>query len=257
MYAKLFASLYQGTLRGCADEILVFTNLLAHADSFGMVDKHWRAISEEVGISRERVEKAIANLEAADPDSRSPEEEGRRIVKMDEHRVWGWRIVNYGKYRSIRSEEDRRTQNRAAQERWRNKQNKPRKPPSAQAEAEAEATSREESESAQARPTKGKANGRGTRLAEDWYPSEALCHFASDQGLDPAETRERFRDYWIAQPGQRGCKVDWEATWRNWCRNDSTTGKRGSKGVRSTRDGGDAGAFARAAARLGGREPIR
>jgi hypothetical protein len=27
-----------------------------------------------------------------------------------------------------------------------------------------------------------------------------------------------FVDYWIAQPGQRGVKVDWEATWRNWMR---------------------------------------
>lgn len=255
MYAKLFASLYQGTLRGCSDEILVFTNLLAHADSTGVVDKHWRAISEEVGISRERVEAAITNLEAPDAESRSPEEGGRRIVKMDEHRVWGWRIVNYGKYRSIRSEEDRRAQNRAAQERWRNKQNKPRKPPSAQAEAEAEAISREESERAQARQTKGKANGQGTRLPEDWQPSPDLADFARDQGLDPTETRERFRDYWIAKPGSAGCKLNWEATWRNWCRNDA--GKPGRKGVRSASTGGDAGAFARAAARLGGKEPFR
>ena len=55
---------------------------------------------------------------------------------MDEHRVWGWKIVNYGKYRSIRSEDDRREQNRLAQERWRQK-NKQSKPSSAQAEGEA------------------------------------------------------------------------------------------------------------------------
>lgn len=142
MYAKLFASLYQGTLRGCSDEILVFTNLLAHADATGIVDKHWRAISEETGLSRERVESAINNLEAPDLESRSPEMEGRRIVRIDEHRAWGWKIVNYGKYRAIRNEEDRREQNRLAQEKWRNKQNKPRKPESAQAEGEEEAKER-------------------------------------------------------------------------------------------------------------------
>lgn len=158
MYVKLFASLYQGTLRGCSDEILVFTNLLAHADQYGIVDKHWRAISEETGLPKERVEKAIINLEAPDPESRSPEMDGSRIVRMDEHRAWGWKIVNYGKYRSIRDEDDRREQNRIAQEKFRNKnkppkeivsnskpasadsnQSKPRKPMSAQAEAEAEA----------------------------------------------------------------------------------------------------------------------
>jgi len=133
MYVKLFSSLYQGTLRGRSDEILVFTNLLAHSDQHGIVDKHYRAIAEETGLSTERVETAIQNLEAADPESRSPEMDGRRIIKLDEHRVWGWKIVNYGKYRSIRNEDDRREQNRLAQEKWRNKQ---RKPPSAQGEGE-------------------------------------------------------------------------------------------------------------------------
>jgi len=28
----------------------------------------------------------------------------------------------------------------------------------------------------------------------------------------------QFRDYWIAKPGAQACKLDWEATWRNWCR---------------------------------------
>ena len=141
IYAKLFASLYQGTLRGQTDEILVFTNLLAHCDSTGCVDKHPKAISEETGLSISRVQDALFFLESPDPESRSPEEEGRRIIRLDEHRSWGWRIVNHGKYRSIRSEEDRREQNRLAQERWRNKnkQSKPRKPESAYTEAEAEA----------------------------------------------------------------------------------------------------------------------
>ena len=124
---------------------------------YGIVDKHWRAIAEETGLPRERVEQAILNLEAPDPESRSPEMDGCRIIKMDEHRAWGWKIVNYGKYRSIRDEDDRREQNRIAQEKFRNKnkagnqevsnskhdvidnnKNKPRKPISAQEEEEAE-----------------------------------------------------------------------------------------------------------------------
>jgi hypothetical protein len=34
-------------------------------------------------------------------------------VLIDEHRDWGWRIVNYGKYRDIRDEEARRLSNRS------------------------------------------------------------------------------------------------------------------------------------------------
>lgn len=35
---------------------------------------------------------------------------------------------------------------------------------------------------------------------------------------DPAKVFEEFRDHWIAQPGAKGRKSDWTATWRNWCR---------------------------------------
>lgn len=31
---------------------------------------------------------------------------------------------------------------------------------------------------------------------------------------------DAFIDYWKAQPGQRGRKTDWLATWRNWMRRE-------------------------------------
>lgn len=144
VYAKLFASIYQGTLRGRSDSLLVFTNLLAHMDSVGHVDIHPRAIAEEVGLTLDAVRAALDELEAPDPESRSPDEDGRRIVRLDEHRAWGWRVVNGAKYRAIRNEEDRREQNRLAQERWRNKSRPASasvsrdKPRSAQVEVEVE-----------------------------------------------------------------------------------------------------------------------
>lgn len=135
MYCKLFASLYQGTLRGRSNEILVFTNLLAHSTKEGTVDKHFRAIAEETGLSVDEVKAAITVLESPDEESRSPEENGARLVRLDEHRVWGWRVVNYGKYRANRSEDDRAEQNRQAQARWREKHkadSNGSKPPSAE-----------------------------------------------------------------------------------------------------------------------------
>lgn len=121
MYAKLFASLYQGTLRGNSHGILVFTNLLAHADRDGYVDKHFRAIADEVGLTTEEVKVAIEMLESPDSESRSSELDGRRITRINDHRAWGWHIVNYAKYREIRNDEDRREANRVAQQRWREK----------------------------------------------------------------------------------------------------------------------------------------
>lgn len=127
MYCKVLASLYQGTLRGRPNEILVFINLLAHADCSGTVDKHFKAIADETGLGVEEVKAAVQVLESPDPESRSPEQGGARLIRLDEHRVWGWQIVNYVKYRAIRNTEDRREQNRLAQARFRQQS----KPPSA------------------------------------------------------------------------------------------------------------------------------
>ena len=118
MYAKVFSSLFDGSLRGHSDEILVFVNLLSHADAFGIVDRHWRAISDETGLSHERVKVAITALESPDAESRTPTEEGKRIVHLDAHRDWGWRIVNHAKYRDLCSKE----QNAERQRRFREHQ---------------------------------------------------------------------------------------------------------------------------------------
>jgi len=55
---------------------------------------------------------------------------------------------------------------------------------------------------------------RATRLLDTWHPR-------AEDGLDNLELA-KFRDYWRAVPGQKGTKLDWDATWRNWLR---TAGK--------------------------------
>ena len=63
---------------------------------------------------------------------------------------------------------------------------------------------------------------RGSRLPDGWQPSpeeEAFCR-EHRPDLKPADVAARFRDYWVAQPGAKGRKTDWPATWRNWVRNE-------------------------------------
>ncbi len=63
---------------------------------------------------------------------------------------------------------------------------------------------------------------RGSRLPNDWQLPELWQTWALRNTRlsrsQVAREAERFRDHWLAQPGQRGTKVDWFATWRNWCR---------------------------------------
>jgi len=106
-YAKIFASLFDGSLRGKPDEILVFVNMLTHSNKEGNVDIHFKAISDETGIPVDRVKEAAINLESPDPESRTPDEEGRRIKRLDDHRSWGWHIINYYKYRMLMGQSER------------------------------------------------------------------------------------------------------------------------------------------------------
>jgi hypothetical protein len=110
VYAKVFSSLWRGSLRGHSNPQHVFIYLLAHADELGTVEAMPQAIADETGLSMEAVCSAIAHLESPDPESRSPEDEGRRIQRLDEHRSWAWLITNYERYREMSDREKVREQ---------------------------------------------------------------------------------------------------------------------------------------------------
>ena len=65
-----------------------------------------------------------------------------------------------------------------------------------------------------------KKTQRGTRLPADCLLPPDWADFCKHQRPDlvPRQVFDEFRDYWIAQPGQKGVKTDWDATWRNWVR---------------------------------------
>ena len=66
-----------------------------------------------------------------------------------------------------------------------------------------------------------KENKRGSRLTQDWFLTKAMGDWATQErpDLDVRQVAEQFKDYWVAQAGQKGVKLDWDATWRNWVRN--------------------------------------
>jgi hypothetical protein len=115
LYAKVFRSLWDGSLRGQSDAQLVFVYMLAHSDSDGVVDIIAHKIADDTGLPIERVLEAVAFLEATDPSSRHPDEDGRRIAQLDAHRAWGWRIVNHAHFRELRNQFERQRQNRENQ----------------------------------------------------------------------------------------------------------------------------------------------
>lgn len=63
---------------------------------------------------------------------------------------------------------------------------------------------------------------RGTRLPDEWFLPQEWGDWALSQewpeSVIKAES-EKFKDYWHSVSGQKGVKLDWFATWRNWMRN--------------------------------------
>jgi len=72
---------------------------------------------------------------------------------------------------------------------------------------------------------KEKKSARGARLPDQWQPSQGLLSWAMTErtDLDMQKVIDSFTDYWRAKPGQAGCKLDWDATFRNWVRSQKGT----------------------------------
>lgn len=69
-------------------------------------------------------------------------------------------------------------------------------------------------------PLRGRS-ARGARLTHDLLPAEWRAWAEGEApSLDADATFACFADHWRAQPGQKGVKADWFATWRNWIRRE-------------------------------------
>lgn len=110
MFGKLFQTMYDGTLasNGPWQALVTFQQLIILADQEGNVDMTAQAIARRTSLPLEIIQHGIEELSKPDPYSRTPDEGGRRLVLLEDHRPWGWRIVNYAKYRDLRKAEDRR-----------------------------------------------------------------------------------------------------------------------------------------------------
>lgn len=241
MYGKLFGQMYDGTLatRGPWQALVTFQQFIILADKDGIVDMTAEAMARRTTIPLEIIQIGIAALEEPDAESRTPDLEGRRIVRLSDDRAWGWRVVNYSHYRKLRSQEDRREYMKLYQRERRasahavnssvnnvneiNQSSKQYAVSSKQEVQECVAHSPSAHGAAPAKKPRAE-NPKATRLQKDWGLPDAWKQWAIEvHHLDPQRVVRislDFRDYWIAKPGQNGCKLDWQATWRRWVRKE-------------------------------------
>jgi hypothetical protein len=98
-YVPLFDSLTKGTLCGRWPDIGLWPIVLSLSDRQGHVDVTCNYLAGVTGLPVEEVFACMARFCEPDPKSRSKDASGARLVLLDQHRDWGWRVVNHAAYR--------------------------------------------------------------------------------------------------------------------------------------------------------------
>lgn len=198
MYAKVFAQIYDGTLctKGPWQVLVTFQQLLVLADQDGVVDMTAGAIARRTTIPLEIITLGIEELLKDDHESRTPTENGRRILPLCEGRAWGWRIVNYKHYRALKREEERREYHR---EYWHKRQDKLNKKlnnstisteltetSGTQPIAEAEANANAEESALSGKPDHSQGNGK-KKLSESCLEVLAFLNEKTGRNYQPVK----------------------------------------------------------------------
>lgn len=235
-YTPVFDSVFHGTLCGQWPTLPVWLTILPLADKNGHIDMTYQAIAALTGWPLDLLKQAIGTLTEPDPDSRSAEEEGRRLVLLDQtNRQWGWRVVNHGQYREkarkqmqqIASTESGRDaeRKRIERERARLAAHRPSPPMSSDVQSRpAESGADRLSDADADADARGRARKRAARLPEDFKPDLDYARKTLPD-MNAEEEFARFRDYWAGKSGAAATKADWAGTWRNWVRNCRDNGK--------------------------------
>ena len=116
MFVKLFSSILTSSVWSEDNATrIVWITLLALADKDGDVRSSPSGLARMANVSVEECQRALALFLAPDPESGTPDDDGRRI----ERREGGWFILNYGKYRALQDLETRKAQWRDAAKKYR------------------------------------------------------------------------------------------------------------------------------------------
>ncbi len=237
MFGKIFESIYDGSLHGDWKSLVVFEQLIILSDCDGVVDVTPRALAARTGIPLEIIEHGLQSLEEPDEESRSAELEGRRIVRLDDHRSWGWRIVNHAQYRDTVSKSDART--KAAERKRRQREREKTGDDASRGVTPCHAMSQNERDVSQ-------QNVTVTEKRDSHAMQDAICNMQNantkkkkrvattsppsvQDVLEYCKSRnnyvdaEQFVDHYTANGWRQsnGNKIrDWKAAVRTWERND-------------------------------------
>ena len=117
-FVKLYGSIIMSSVWEEPAHIkVVWITMLAMADQHGYVGASRKGLATMARVSLEQLDEALKCFLSPDPDSRSEEYEGRRAKKTDR----GWHLLNYSRFREMRTSKQINTAERVAKHRKKNK----------------------------------------------------------------------------------------------------------------------------------------
>jgi hypothetical protein len=190
-YTPLFSSLTTGTLCGRWPDIGLWPIVLSLSDRHGVVDVTHAYLAGVTGLPVDDVIACMRRFCEPDPGSRSPSESGARLVLLESHRDWGWKIVNHGSYRerarkhsydAARVEDGRNAERMAT-----------RRDPTRPAKTPAHPPSDSDSDSNTDKSKRARAK-RASRVPLDFQPDLELAR-SQIPDLDVEREVQKFRDW--------------------------------------------------------------
>lgn len=116
-YVKIYGSILGSSIWAESTPTrIVWITMLAMADEQGRVEASHTGLARFANVTLSQCRTALSTLSAPDRDSRTPDNDGRRVEKIS----GGWLILNYLKYREMRSPKQVAEAERKA--RWRDGQ---------------------------------------------------------------------------------------------------------------------------------------
>jgi hypothetical protein len=222
-FTKLWAEITDSSIWNEDDKTrIVWITMLARMGPDYVVRASVGGLAHLARVSREDCEKALEKLASPDPDSRSPEEEGRRIKKVE----GGFFMINGEKFRQRRGDEEKKAYMREYMRQYRkNKASNVKnvnicKPESIQEEEEAEEEAEEYSLSKE----------RGAPSASEREIPASQTDFAEiptlEEVIAEAEVRgipdEHARSFWEYNESkqlwvnQYGKMIKWKMALKSW-----------------------------------------
>lgn len=212
VYVKLFASILDSSIWSeNYPTRLVWITLLAMADAEGLVKASVSGVARRAAVTRKEAEAAIKVLLSPDKDRPDQEHEGRRLELVD----GGWSVLNYQKYREIRTQQQLRD---ALRQRKHREQSRVSRDMSQHAEAYAEADTEKKKRG-------GPKAAWVVEMCEVWketyggtpnWGAIARTCQALAASVEPLELIEHWQNYLRATPARYATVKRFVETYGSW-----------------------------------------